>query len=829
MSFLQLKSGRSWRTVGLCVVLLAAPGSVAAASPTTTTGAVAVSMPGSVGGSAVLHGRNADSNDYLNPDGSHTVQLFGQPVNYRTGSGGWQPIDNTLAADPAAPGSFLNAANSWHVRFASTAVGITVSTDAGAVMIKPVGGRTVVPRISGATATYRDVWPDTDLVYTVTGAAVKESMLLKTGRAAAAHEFSVSTTSPRTTFATSRFFPTSASLTAAKLTDQPDGSVVVASAWAQQSALLAAPAVIAHGGDTAVNAGAHLTSSGRGTVRLAISSAWLAAQPVSAFPIDLDPGVTVATTTAHSYKSDGYTCTNCGLQFGNTQDGGNVYWRSVGHFNYEQLFGDTVTAASMSISYVAGTRNSYPVNVHHATALSYSGAAAGSVLASGSLSSGKISGAALTSTLAGWVKGRVSGGYFGFTGDEAAGLYTYQKDAITLTITYTKPAVPGAPRSVSATAGNASAKVSFSAPTSNGGAAITSYTATASPGGKTSTGAGSPLTVTGLTNGTRYTFTVRATNSVGAGPASAASNAVIPAPVAGVPGAPTSVSAAAGDAAAKVSFSAPTSNGGAAITSYTATASPGGKTSTGAGSPLTVTGLTNGTAYTFTVRATNSVGAGPASAASNAVTPEAAGGGGIPNNALGFDAASDQSSADISCMKGAGYTYEVLYVNINSDWASTYSALNSNGMQAVLQQGHVNDAFFQDPATGTSTGKDNAAAARSVNYPQGADFFLDVEGTTAGESTLIAWVNNWAAQIKAAGYVPGVYSGAGANLTSSDLAPATLPDVKVYWQSESTSAPDPAQGYVIVQSLSTNGPCGFSIDPDNAKIDLNGNNLHGSG
>lgn len=65
--------------------------------------------------------------------------------------------------------------------------------------------------------------------------------------------------------------------------------------------------------------------------------------------------------------------------------------------------------------------------------------------------------------------------------------------------------------------------------------------------------------------------------------------------------------------------------------------------------------------------------------------------------------------------------------------------------------------------------------------------------------------------------MPGVYSGAGANLTSSDLAPATLPDVKVYWQSESTSAPDPAQGYVIVQSLSTNGPCGFSIDPDNAK------------
>ena len=89
----------------------------------------------------------------------------------------------------------------------------------------------------------------------------------------------------------------------------------------------------------------------------------------------------------------------------------------------------------------------------------------------------------------------------------------------------------------------------------------------------------------------------------------------------GNPGAPTIGTATAGDASASVTFTAPTNNGGSAITSYTVTSSPGGITGTGASSPITVSGLTNGTAYTFTVTATNATGTGPASAASNSVTP----------------------------------------------------------------------------------------------------------------------------------------------------------------------------------------------------------------
>jgi hypothetical protein len=91
------------------------------------------------------------------------------------------------------------------------------------------------------------------------------------------------------------------------------------------------------------------------------------------------------------------------------------------------------------------------------------------------------------------------------------------------------------------------------------------------------------------------------------------------------PLAPTIGTATAGNATAGVAFTPPTNTGRPAITGYAATSSPGGLTGTGASSPITVSGLTNGTTYTFTVTATNSEGTGPASAASNPVTPSASG------------------------------------------------------------------------------------------------------------------------------------------------------------------------------------------------------------
>ena len=86
-----------------------------------------------------------------------------------------------------------------------------------------------------------------------------------------------------------------------------------------------------------------------------------------------------------------------------------------------------------------------------------------------------------------------------------------------------------------------SASVSFTAPLNDGGSPITGYTVTSTPGSLTASGAASPIVVTGLTNGTSYTFTVHATNATGNSAESAASNAVTPT---GVPDAPTNVVAA---------------------------------------------------------------------------------------------------------------------------------------------------------------------------------------------------------------------------------------------------------------------------------------------
>ncbi len=136
---------------------------------------------------------------------------------------------------------------------------------------------------------------------------------------------------------------------------------------------------------------------------------------------------------------------------------------------------------------------------------------------------------------------------------------------------------PTAPLNPTATAGNASATITWVVPASDGGSPITGYTVTSNVGGFSATVDGSTLStvIAGLTNGTSYRFRVVATNAIGHSALSAQSNAVKPMTV---PGAPTNVAATAGSAGATVSWTPPAFNGGSAITGYTLAAAPGGRT-----------------------------------------------------------------------------------------------------------------------------------------------------------------------------------------------------------------------------------------------------------
>ncbi|WP_203789351.1 fibronectin type III domain-containing protein [Paractinoplanes rishiriensis] len=169
------------------------------------------------------------------------------------------------------------------------------------------------------------------------------------------------------------------------------------------------------------------------------------------------------------------------------------------------------------------------------------------------------------------------------------------------------PDVPSPPIAVTAVAGNARATVSFAAPGNDGGAGITGYLAVAAPGGASATCDDSPCTVTGLHNGRRYTFTVRALNAVGLSADSAPSGAVTPA---GPPGAPGNLTGTPTATSIELLYSAG-DDGGSPIIRYEVSVDGGTTWSTLGGQ--TVDRLTPGTAYTVALRAVNEVGTGPAS------------------------------------------------------------------------------------------------------------------------------------------------------------------------------------------------------------------------
>jgi titin len=263
----------------------------------------------------------------------------------------------------------------------------------------------------------------------------------------------------------------------------------------------------------------------------------------------------------------------------------------------------------------------------------------------------------------------------------------------------TAATAPLAPTALSATAGNAQVSLTWTAPASNGGAAITQYNVQYRPAYSlennftqvTSADVNvTSLTVTGLTNGVALVFRVAAVNAIGVGEYSPLSSGVTPA---GAPLAPISVGATPGNAQVVVSWSLPLlANQGPAITDYTVqyssnsgsswtTFSRAASTATSA----TVTGLVNGTVYTFRVAAVNSVGTGAYSSGYPLVTPRTTPGAPTSLAATAGDTQVVLSWNAPASNGGAAITdYTVQYsTDIGSTWA-TFSRAASTATTATV-------------------------------------------------------------------------------------------------------------------------------------------------
>jgi chitodextrinase len=274
---------------------------------------------------------------------------------------------------------------------------------------------------------------------------------------------------------------------------------------------------------------------------------------------------------------------------------------------------------------------------------------------------------------------------------------------------------PGPPTGLTAVAGDGRVSLSWSPPTSNGGAAIVGYDVF--EGGSAASGlvSGTSFTMTGLTNGTTYSFTVDAVN--GAQLHSAQSSPASATPVAPVtaPGAPSGLSASAGNAQVSLSWQAPSSDGGAAVTSYNVYQG-GRKAATVSGTGATVKNLANGTPYSFTVTAVNKAGEGPASGAASATPAAAVTKPGAPN---GLSASPGNGKVTLSWTEpkstgGAAITSYNVYqggkkgATVSGTGATVKNLVNGTAYSFTVTA--VNKAG-EGPASGSASAKPTGASA----------------------------------------------------------------------------------------------------------------------
>ena len=276
---------------------------------------------------------------------------------------------------------------------------------------------------------------------------------------------------------------------------------------------------------------------------------------------------------------------------------------------------------------------------------------------------------------------------------------------------YTSASTPSAPTSLSATAGDGQATISFT-PGSDGGSAITNYKYSTDGTNYTAlspTDSSSPVTISGLTNGTSYTIYLKAVNANGD---SSASSSVTVTPST-TPSAPTSLSATAGDEQATINFT-PGSNGGSAITNYKYSTDGTNYTAlspTDSSSPVTISGLTNGTSYTIYLKAVNANGDSAASS-SVTVTPSS-----TPSAPTSLSATAGDGQATISFTPGSDGGSAISNYKYSTD-GTTYTALSpTDSSSPVTIPGLTNGTSYTIYLKAVNANGDSSASSSVTVTP----------------------------------------------------------------------------------------------------------------
>lgn len=402
-------------------------------------------------------GRDAYTTTFLNPDGTVTVRLSSVPVHYKDSNNTWQNIDNRIVRNAA--GALTNASNDWRVTFGPMVAGegVSITTADGPVRFVADGATGVLPTVEpdGTSVRYTDVYPATDLVYTVRGGAVEELLIVKSAAGRPSATFTVDGAQ----------FDKAGADFVGRGTDRLARRVHLSAPETFDGR--GRPVDLANQVFQASDAGA-----GRSKVTVGVTKAYLASLSADMFPLTVDPsvGVSVGNSFVQSYAN----YTNTGGSYASYNDGyvrvGNPYlsstskvrWRSVASIDYGAYLWANVVDAYVTTTVVDGTgAGAQGFNVywadqfgfHYSVAprvstqysppsIAYSNTWAPYLSSTVSSGTANHTGSGLYSLFNNFTRTGTAGGALLFTGNEGTA-YTFKKMAITVNLTINRwPSTP---------------------------------------------------------------------------------------------------------------------------------------------------------------------------------------------------------------------------------------------------------------------------------------------------------------------------------------------------------------------------------------------------